>query len=275
MKIQYLGTAAAEGWPALFCRCKACKEAARLGGKNLRTRSQAIIDDCLLVDFPPDTYLHMLRDGLDLPELSHVLITHSHQDHFYPLDLTMRGHGFSDQVKDTLHLYGNKTAEALYRETVDPIAKSWQLDRRLAFHPVEAFRPLEIGPHRVTPLTALHDRAEHCLIYLVERAGRSLLYANDTGIFPDETWDFLTGRRLDLVSLDCTTGRHKEGTNHMGLADNISVRDRLRELGGTTDGTRHVITHFSHHGELLHHELEAEAAQLGFAVAYDGMSVEF
>ena len=64
MKIQYLGTAAAEGWPALFCRCKACKEAARLGGKNLRTRSQAIIDDCLLVDFPPDTYLHMLRDGL-------------------------------------------------------------------------------------------------------------------------------------------------------------------------------------------------------------------
>lgn len=45
MQFQYLGTAAAEGWPAVFCRCKYCLEAQRLGGKNIRTRSQAIVND--------------------------------------------------------------------------------------------------------------------------------------------------------------------------------------------------------------------------------------
>ena len=31
MKIKYLGTAAAEGVPAIFCNCETCKEARKLG----------------------------------------------------------------------------------------------------------------------------------------------------------------------------------------------------------------------------------------------------
>ena len=64
MKIQYLGTAAAEGWPGIFCNCEMCKEALRRKGKDIRTRSQAVIDDKILIDLPPDTYLHMLTYGL-------------------------------------------------------------------------------------------------------------------------------------------------------------------------------------------------------------------
>lgn len=48
MKIQYLGTAAAEGWPGIFCNCPVCREAVRRGGKNIRSRSQALVDDSLL-----------------------------------------------------------------------------------------------------------------------------------------------------------------------------------------------------------------------------------
>ena len=50
MKLQYLGTAAAECWPAIFCECPACLEAARRGGKNIRHRSGAIVDDRVLID---------------------------------------------------------------------------------------------------------------------------------------------------------------------------------------------------------------------------------
>lgn len=64
MKLKYLGTAAAEGWPALFCHCEACKKARKLGGKNIRTRSQAIADNRLLIDFCADTYMHVLQQGL-------------------------------------------------------------------------------------------------------------------------------------------------------------------------------------------------------------------
>ena len=37
MKLLYLGTAAAEGWPALFCSCPVCESARKEGGRNLPT----------------------------------------------------------------------------------------------------------------------------------------------------------------------------------------------------------------------------------------------
>ena len=39
MKIKYLGTGAAEGWPGVFCNCQHCREAREKGGKNICTRS--------------------------------------------------------------------------------------------------------------------------------------------------------------------------------------------------------------------------------------------
>ena len=52
MKIKFLGTAAAEAYPAMFCDCENCKKAESLGGKNIRTRSQALIENDMLIDFP-------------------------------------------------------------------------------------------------------------------------------------------------------------------------------------------------------------------------------
>ena len=63
MELTYLGTAAAEGFPAMFCNCAHCREARALGGKNIRTRSQALVNDDLLIDFPADTYMHFLNNG--------------------------------------------------------------------------------------------------------------------------------------------------------------------------------------------------------------------
>ena len=76
MKIKFLGTAAAEGIPALFCDCEICERVRRLGGKNIRTRSQALINDDLLIDFPADTYLHVLNYGLELHKINNCIITH-------------------------------------------------------------------------------------------------------------------------------------------------------------------------------------------------------
>ncbi len=52
MKLTYLGTAAAEGWPAVFCNCPCCRQARVLGGKDIRTRSQALVNEDLLLDLP-------------------------------------------------------------------------------------------------------------------------------------------------------------------------------------------------------------------------------
>ena len=86
MKIKYYGTGASEGIPALFCKCPVCEEARKNGGRDIRSRSQALINDDLLVDFPPDTFMHIVYGGLDLQSIHTCLITHSHSDHLYVED---------------------------------------------------------------------------------------------------------------------------------------------------------------------------------------------
>ena len=56
MVIRYQGTGAYEGIPALFCPCDTCREARKAGGAEIRSRSGALVDGTLKLDFPPDAY---------------------------------------------------------------------------------------------------------------------------------------------------------------------------------------------------------------------------
>ena len=82
MKLHYLGTAAAEGWPALFCSCENCQRARKAKGKNYRSRPQALIDGKLMVDFGPDTFYHMMKYDLDFSEIRDVTLLISIHRHF-------------------------------------------------------------------------------------------------------------------------------------------------------------------------------------------------
>src|SRR2546425_1124013 len=82
MEITLLGTGAAEGCPGLFCDCNICRRSRELGGKNLRSRSSALIDKTLKIDLAPDTFHHVLTHGLDLTAVEYLLFTHAHDDHF-------------------------------------------------------------------------------------------------------------------------------------------------------------------------------------------------
>ena len=82
MKLQYLEAAAAEGMPAVFCQCPICREAARRGGKDLRFRTGAMVNDSLMIDISPDLYAQKLKFRLDLGNVRNVIVTHAHMDHF-------------------------------------------------------------------------------------------------------------------------------------------------------------------------------------------------
>ena len=99
MKIKILGSGGGEGFPAAFCSCDHCEAARKMGGKSLRTLSQTIINDDLLIDFPADTNAHCLRFGINLGKLQNVLITHSHSDHFAPQLLAYRGGVYAHNLK--------------------------------------------------------------------------------------------------------------------------------------------------------------------------------
>ena len=112
--------------------------------------------------------------------------------------------------------------------------------------------------------------------------GKTFLYAHDTGMFPEETVEFLRGKRCDLISLDCTNVMlgGEEDRNHMGIRTDATMKKRLIENGTADENTRWICHHFSHNGFIPggrvypQEEFEAIAAGYGFTMSYDGMKVE-
>ncbi len=280
MKIQYLGTGAAEGIPAMFCQCETCKKSRRLGGENVRTRSQALIDGKILIDLPADTYMHFLLHNVDADQIRHCLITHSHGDHLYAREMTMRRVGFVE-LEDELPVtyYGTEAAyEELSELYQTKLASKKDNEKRTQLEKVVPFEPFWIDGYKITPLRANHDAKADPVIYVIEQGNKALLYGHDTGRLLPETWAFLQTMeiRFDLVSLDSTYALcpGEDFGGHMNLHINGQMKDKLLALGLADEHTVFVVNHFSHQNG-THAEIQAEANKLGFMTAYDGMTVEF
>ena len=272
MKFQYLGTAASEGIPAMFCHCEVCKTARKNGGKDIRGRSGGVVNDKVMIDFPPDAYFHSLRFNIDLGGLEGLFFTHSHSDHCDMIQLEYRKLGglcTLEENQPPLKVYGNKKVREMFEH------EGYHHDTAsFEFIEVVPYQKYEVAGITVTPLPAAHNPDELCLIYLIEDNGKRMIYGNDTTYFHEEVLDFLSGTHLDIVSLDCTSGLGEEHTRHMGLKDCVKLKNDLISRKSADDNTIFIITHFSHGGEsVLHEQLEKGAKAVNFEVAYDGRVV--
>lgn len=279
MKLKYLGTAAAEGIPALFCRCELCRTALERGGRDIKTRSQAIVNSDLLIDFPCDTYMHVIREKIDLSACRWLLVTHAHEDHFYPADFGIYGDCYAhNMTSEKLEIYCNSRVKEMFDAVSREIAIPDSIKNNLLFTVVSAFEEFSLGDrYRVTPLKANHSPNENALFYLIREGEKQLLYAHDTGHFPEETTDYLEKnlvRPVDMLSLDATLGKNHCYDGHMGFYECFDMLDILKQRGIVDDNTVVVFNHFSHNGMLLHDEASELAAAHGALVSYDGMQVE-
>lgn len=271
MNIKFLGTAAAEGWPAVFCECKYCIQAREKGGKNIRTRSSCIIDEKYMVDFPPDTYMHVLNNNLNLSKIKYLIVTHSHEDHFYPEDIHMRKEPYAHIYSNNkLEIYGNSNVKKKFLYT----GTEKDENDRIIFNEIYPYEEYKIGDAVIVPMLADHKPDEKCYIYLIKLKGKTLLYGHDSGYFPEKTWEFLRNKHIDAAILDCTDGPGKCANYHMGFPAVLTVKERLIHDGYENKNAKFIITHFSHNGKYLYDDLVKMAAPYGFVVTYDGMELE-
>ena len=277
MKVRYLGTAAYEGVPSLFCQCRVCKESMKKGGRNLRSRSQMLVNDDLLIDFPPDTVWHAHKYGIDWGKIGNCLITHSHSDHLYPEDMLMAHPGYSHDIRPIKYFSGESGATAM-RKCIGGICPE-----RADIEVVSAGQKFTAGGYKVLALSANHSKDTSPLIYAIEKDGKRMLYAHDTGIFPEDVWEPLRAfGRLDFISFDCTgclAGMDDEfyewKDGHMSLRSNLRMLDRMKALGIADDKTVVAVSHFSHNGAKTYDEMAEGAKNYGVIVAYDGLEIEF
>lgn len=278
MKLQFLGTAAFEGIPALFCDCEDCTQARRRGGKNIRTRTQAIVDDTLLIDFPADTYYHFLKYGLDMVHIQSCIITHSHSDHFYPEDIMARLKGFSNiKHNQPLNIYSGRDG---YEKMVAEMERLHASENDVKPIFIKPFQPFETQGFTVTALNATHSADTSPYIYLIEKDGKAMLYSHDSDDYPSDTWEYLQNlknKTIHLVSFDCTNCENENTyVGHMGIPACKRAREKMIDMGIVNQNTKYILNHFSHNGlHSLYDDIIKTAEQEEFEVSYDGMTVEF
>ncbi len=275
MRIQILGSAAAEACPALFCDCENCREIYRKGDpRDLRRRASYLIDDDTLVDFGPDAFWQVTAFQIDLTKIRRLIFTHSHLDHQNATELMWRHRGYSHCTQE-LRIFGSHytLGKLLSRLTAEGESLSFA---ELQIKPVEltGYQPITDGDLEILPLVADHAPGKQPLIYLLTRGGKNLLIGNDTGFFLPEVWEHLAGKHIDLALLDCTSSLRfaQQERGHMGADTVIRVANRLREMGCADDSSHLVATHFSHNGNSIHSELEKFFAPHHIEVAYDGLT---
>ncbi len=276
MKIKYLGTAAAEGIPALFCQCDTCERARKEG--IIRSRAQAIIDDFILLDFGPDTFYHMAENGIDLGSIRKILITHAHEDHLSEFEI--------ENLRDSCYSHP-KRGEPFCFFGSDPVLKKLQKyvdkftprDQLPVLTEMSHGKTVEFDGYRVTSVHAKHSEDTGPLFYIINKGNKTLMYCHDTSYFPDDTWEYLENNPFyaDFVSIDCTAGNDsRDSGSHMNLNQNLRVRDRLKALGIVDDSTIFCVNHFSHNGfDVLPDELEPILKTHGLVQSEDKKVFEF
>jgi len=283
MLITFLGTSAANAYPEAFCRCKNCEQARILGGKSIRKRSAALINDDLLIDLGPDIMTASNIHNCSLSGVRYCLQTHTHADHLDTSHFLSRSPGYGVVGAPRLHFFASSgtlrhTAHILERDCAPAGFLDPELGERLNLevHQINPQQSLTVGPYIVTAFPANHDPMVEPLLYAIQMNGRTIFYGTDTATLPEETWRGFHKHKLqfDLVILDHTYGPNELGSDHLSAHQFIEHVARMHSQGLLTPNARAFATHIAHEGNPAHPQLEGFAKQHGYEIAYDGLILE-
>lgn len=288
VEIVFLGTGASEAIPCPFCRCDYCSQARRSGGKDIRTRSSLRLGPQHQIDFAPDAVWQLANNNLDVFDLEHLLITHTHEDHLALGELMTRECAVPPPDRP-VYLYMNKRAAAWVRSAVSALRpgmseQMWvRLGMLYSIVETDYYQPFLAGQLQVTPIKANHrafgpdEDAQNYLIRLPDN--QILLYAVDTGWYGDETWDFLSQYSVDILIMEATFGgRTDRGLHpggHLDAASYLLMVEKMSALGVIDHATRLYATHINHKHTLLHDDLQQyfDRSDHPITVAWDGLKI--
>ncbi len=272
MKLTFLGSGAAEGIPSPFCNCRTCDYARAAKGRNVRRRQAVLINDDLMIDFGPDIYISLEQTGLSMIPVQYLLVTHSHSDHFYAGNLDFRPQAFRRSTTlPALKLIGGPSVQTLWTMHTSGDGEKQDIVR----HPILPGDRLSLSPYEIQAIQARHllDIGD-AMNYIIEDGAHRLLYATDTGLYDESSWQHIERERMDMVVMEMTYGLQAGSEIHLGIGEYMEMRRRLTELGCIDDTTLCIAAHFSHQDTPPHDELEQQLLEHNIIAAYDGLIVE-
>jgi phosphoribosyl 1,2-cyclic phosphate phosphodiesterase len=251
MKSLFLGTSSGWPLPRLGCKCNICNSA---DAKDKRLRPSLLINDQILIDAPPDIYHQLKKYDVNTSKITHILLTHAHDDHIMGL-------------YDLSHIYGGERIALVAASEVISAARK-KLNISLL-----SFKIIEAKPHE--PLRLSKDWSctfipvEHTVpAYAIKiKAPRLITYAPEFRRILPSSKKEISGSEVVIIdgssksSLGQAKG-HETIEEGIRLGQEISVKKIFfTNIGHKTD--RH---------EALEEFVKGKAGSK-FNIAFDGLEV--
>jgi phosphoribosyl 1,2-cyclic phosphate phosphodiesterase len=199
------------------------------GGKEIRKRAGFLINDDLMIDFSADTFSHMITNKFDLSAVKDILISHSHDDHYYLPDIIMRSESdVSIRKEKYVNLRGNKAVVERFNQATKKLPSITCIA-----HEINPNDGVVFGDYKITAFNTRHMPTEDALIYLIENNGKTYFHVLDSDYPNEEVFDYVKSHniKLDCVTVDCTFGlMREEFGGHMNIWQNVRIKERLEKL---------------------------------------------
>ena len=226
MKIQFLGTGAADwNWKVPLT-------------SDVRGSTSTLLDGKILIDAGETGWQNITRFQADPAEITDLLITHSHSDHFN-----------AEQIRQIATAPGRKETLTVYTspEAVQRLDAAVMNTVAMKFGDKFVIQGLEFEV-----LSANHvlsndmEAAYHFVIVTPEK--KRLFYALDSGWMTSYTRTKLGRTHLDMIIWDATTGTTRNDwrfADHNDLWMIQSMRESMEKLEIINEKTVHIFDHIA------------------------------
>lgn len=257
MKLQFLGTGAADwDWSKPLTT-------------EVRGSTSTMIDDTILLDAGATGWENLIRFQINPAQITDLLITHSHTDHFNPENIKKIAAAPGRTQK--LNVYTSPEAiQRLDSALMNTIALSYGMKLQIARYDIDVLSANHV-------LENDQEAAFHFLFTTPEK--KRILYALDGGWMTSYTRGKLGRDLLHLIIWDATSGTSLKDwrfADHNDLEMIQFMQKSLTQLGLVDDSTKHVFTHIARTLWPTSAEERKKASEsANGTLAEDGMILEF
>ena len=216
-------------------------------------------EGCFLLDCGATTLMAMKRFGMDVGALDTIFISHLHGDHFVGIPFLLLEFHYEQERNRPLRIAGPPGTEERIRMLLRATFKEFSeepLPFALEFSEMNPDSPISCGALRVEPFRVPHQETEVSLGFVVQVAGRRIVYSGDTG-WTEEL--IKRSHAADLFICECCYFETR-------LPFHIDY-PRLAENRQRFTAKRMILTH-------LGREVLARRSEIEFELASDGLSVD-
>jgi ribonuclease BN (tRNA processing enzyme) len=216
-------------------------------------------EGAFLLDCGASTLMAMKRFGIDAGVIDSIFISHLHGDHFVGIPFLLLEFHYEQRRKRPLRIAGPPGTEERIRMLLRATFKEFSgepLSFALEFSEMNPDSPISCGALRIEPFRVPHQETEVSLGFVVQVAGRRIVYSGDTGW----TEELITrSHDADLFICECCyfETRLPFHLDYPRLAEN---RQRFT-------AKRMILTH-------LGREVLARRSGIEIELASDGLSVD-